>query len=51
MIIFAEENNNDVNWISNLEHMTYEIPYLGSVTMFFIFCFGIGFVKVLKLLL
>jgi hypothetical protein len=38
------ETSENVNWISKLEHMTYEIPLIGSMTMYFVICLGIGLV-------
>jgi hypothetical protein len=36
------ESIDKVNWISNLENMTYEIPFLGSITLYFVVCLLIG---------
>jgi hypothetical protein len=36
------ESFDKVNWISNLENMTYEIPFFGSLTMYFVVCLLIG---------
>lgn len=36
------ETSDNVNWITNLEQMTYEIPLIGSMTMYFVVCLGIG---------
>jgi hypothetical protein len=41
------ESSDNVNWITNLEHMTYEIPLFGSVTMYFVVCLAIGLLSLL----